>query len=477
MRSHHQPARLTQLLCASFVLLGIAPSLLFFARSPHTPSSPLAPFLISRMFFPSPHPLHSFESLPDLIPSLPLSRSFDWRSKDWHVAQDAWELTALLFEAEQSVAYSHIPPRMRHKLLAAGRDPSLFEKQQCITIGSRFLPWEALSFNRVRSLRFAGAPVPRAPEGRSKPERGDGVASGRKEREREDNMEVGHVRQAELSALLDQQSCQPPDLCDPINWTMADVHIGHLHNEQAIAFANMGRVTALHGVVVARRVTKWSIHSPSWGCKATFPTLSFDSLRNGGASMLHPHLQTRVGRTRYAGKWEGIRQAAARYTEVTGRSFHQDVASAHAHLGLLFARSDHFVAHVSLTSSGAAVQIEILGDTMEEELSTAPRATALATELGRIFFKVLRAAHAELNWDGFSASCAFPPLEKKIHDANNPGSGGMRFEMSESERILSSANIGLPSICRLVGRGSYDSRVSDISANELFEIPVVSTCD
>lgn len=46
---------------------------------------------------------------------------------------------------------------------------------------------------------------------------------------------------------------------------MADVHIGHLHNEQAIAFANMGRVTALHGVVVARRVTKWSIHSPSWG--------------------------------------------------------------------------------------------------------------------------------------------------------------------------------------------------------------------
>ena len=35
---------------------------------------------------------------------------------------------------------------------------------------------------------------------------------------------------------------------------MADRAIGHLQSAYAVAFANMGRLTALHGVVAARRV-------------------------------------------------------------------------------------------------------------------------------------------------------------------------------------------------------------------------------
>eukprot|EP00966_Prymnesium_polylepis_P121216 2801751-Prymnesium_polylepis.2 len=183
------------------------------------------------------------------------------------------------------------------------------------------------------------------------------------------------------------------------------------------------------------------------GHAALYPTLSFDSLRNGGASLLHPHLQTRLGRTRYAGRWEAVREGAARYARQTGRSFHQDVAAAHVRLGLSITRTDTFVAYASLTSAGAGVQIEIVGDTRASELATAPRAAAHAAELGAMFFKVLRTAHGTLGWDGFSASCALPPL--------------------------AASDVGLPWLCRLVKRGSYNGVVSDISANELYEIPVV----
>ena len=136
---------------------------------------------------------------------------------------------------------------------------------------------------------------------------------------------------------------------------------------------------------------KWFVAArTAHGSAATFPTLGFDSLRNGGASLLHPHLQTRLGRTRYAGKWEAVREGAARYVEHTGRSYHQDVAAAHARLGLHVARTDHFAAYVSLTSAGASVQVEIVGDTWVGELANAPRAAELASELGLIFYKARR---------------------------------------------------------------------------------------
>ncbi|KAL1523511.1 hypothetical protein AB1Y20_018448 [Prymnesium parvum] len=415
-----------------------------------------APFLISLSDAHARAHLPSLDALPELIPDGVRLHDAAWARKDWRVPEEAAALTALLYDVERTVAYSAIPPQMRRKLEASGRAPHRFAVQQCVTIGGRFLSSEALSFNRVRSLRFTHA-APKGAEargGHAAAEAGEGV-------------EVAAPRQRELVASLDQQSCQPADLCDPLNWTMADASIGYLQNERAVAFANMGRVTALHGVVVARHVRSplrlkssdlrgmfalahaWFLAArAAHGAAATFPTLSFDSLRTGGASMLHPHLQTRLGRRRYAGKWQGVRDGAARYAELTGRPYHQDVAAAHAFLGLHFVRTDHFVGYLSLTSAGAAAQVEIVGDTRAEELLSSARGATLAVELGAVFYRVLRAAHAELGWDGFSASCALPPL-----DGGGPG--------------------GMPWICRMVGRGSYDSVVSDISANELFELPVV----
>ena len=78
--------------------------------------------------------------------------------------------------------------------------------------------------------------------------------------------------------------------------------------------------------------------------------------------------------------------------------------------------------------------------------------------------QVLRAAHAELGWDGFSASCALPPLAPPPVEPARPGAAAA---------ASSSSRAGLPWLCRLVGRGSYSGLVSDVSANELYELPVV----
>ena len=72
-------------------------------------------------------------------------------------------------------------------------------------------------------------------------------------------------------------------------------------------------------------------------------------------------------------------------------------------------------------------------------------------ELGAVFHSVLSAAQSALGWDAISASCALPPMDAAL-----------------------AARAGMPRVCRIVSRGRYGALVSDVSANELFETPVVS---
>jgi galactose-1-phosphate uridylyltransferase len=188
----------------------------------------------------------------------------------------------------------------------------------------------------------------------------------------------------------------------------------------------------------------------AYPAEAKYPTLTFDLLRHGGASQTHPHMQPHLVRHRYPGKWEAVRQAACAYSERHGRSYFVDVATVHAAIGLVVRRTRHVIAYVSLTSAATGPQLEIVSD---GELSTAADgAAAQMGELGGILFEVLRAAQSALGWDAISASCAFPPV-----DDDDPDSLG-----------------GMPRVCRVVPRGRHGAKVSDISANELFETPVVS---
>jgi len=160
---------------------------------------------------------------------------------------------------------------------------------------------------------------------------------------------------------------------------------------------------------------------------------------------MQPHLVS----TRYPGKWEAMRLAACNYAERWQRSYYEDVASLHVHIGLAVQSTEHFVAFVALTSVGAGVQIDIVGD--GHVASSEVAAEALVRELGGIFHAVLMAAQNALGWEGSSASCALPPMDPSAAKCSC-----------------------MPRICRLVSRGRYGAPVSDISANELFETPAVS---
>ena len=79
-------------------------------------------------------------------------------------------------------------------------------------------------------------------------------------------------------------------------------------------------------------------------------------------------------------------------------------------------------------------------------------AANLNRELGGIFYDVLAAAQLSLGWEGSSASCVFPPMDPFV-----------------------AKRASMPRLCRLVSRGLYSATVSDVSSNELFETPAVST--
>ena len=203
MRSAAMRWRITYYACAAWCLM-----LLFF--SPGTIPSVqrmlngsrvrLAPFAIGALTVPTLPAIRTMEELPSVATSTAFLQASDWASKDWNDPTHATELTALLYDVERTVAHSTIPPKMRQKLLDNGRDPVKFQTQESITVASRYIPSEALSFNRVRAQRFTGAPAT-APASRAVRRTTPASAA-------EVDAEVGGARLGELAATLDLQRCQ-----------------------------------------------------------------------------------------------------------------------------------------------------------------------------------------------------------------------------------------------------------------------------
>ena len=234
-----------------------------------------------------------------------------------------------MYLVEQSISHTRVPAAMSRKLQRQGRDPRAFERQLSIGISSRLVPADSLAFNRVRAQRFGATAT--------------GTAS-------------SAALTDEMRGLACGQSASS-DFCDPSNLTMVDERVGYLSNAEAVAFANMGRLTALHAVVASRRFVHplqmrraevvametepvpepeplpltliltltraevvamvslartWftRVHAAySSDGERYFPTFTFDLLRNGGASQTHPHLQPHLTPRRYPGKWEALHQA------------------------------------------------------------------------------------------------------------------------------------------------------------------------
>ena len=360
-----------------------------------------------------------------------------------------------LYYVSADVSHVSFPPAMVEKMKAKGHDLDAFAKQQSVLIQNALLPHETLTYNAVRAHRF-----------------GPSRAADNSEREK-------------LLKELDAQKCQPPDLCNvpamtatnpavrggTVSWAGVTTHPdgdggGHLENSHAITFSNMGHNAGMHAVIVAKRAWNplrlsvrdfeglfaltrtYFVEAHRGDPQAVYPSFIFDSLRNGGASQMHPHFQGQLHKHRYTGRWEAWRRAASTYRAAHGgqRDYFQDVVDAHAFLGLAFAKTAHFVAYVSLTAA-TSVEVVLVGDAAG--VMEADAGTQRMHELGRIFHATFRAAYSALEWDGVSSACAFPP----VRGARSGGGGG---------------GGGLPVVCRIAPRGSYYGTINDVSANELF---------
>ena len=67
----------------------------------------------------------------------------------------------------------------------------------------------------------------------------------------------------------------------------------------------------------------------------THPILVWDIMSKAGASQVHPHIHTLLGKGRYPGKWGLMDQAKTRYhTDTGGRDYLQDIVDLHVSVGL-----------------------------------------------------------------------------------------------------------------------------------------------
>ena len=265
--------------CVALVLC-IRPLVHLLTAAPGERVGVHAPFVIALLLAPGQAAIRSMEELPNAIPAAPPARDTEWLSRDWRSASDARALSALLFEVERTVAHSVIPPKMRKKLRENGRDEAKFERQECITIANRFLPHEALSFNRVRSQRFTGQGS--AGGGALSPASQPGSRT-----ELSADAEVGGPQLNDLAAALDRQRCQvrrPPTLGVGVS---GERHTAAVAADPTFAYMHDSPTTC-----ATRSTRRWRTR-PSATCRA-MPLLrlqTWGALRRSMAWSLHGGLQ------------------------------------------------------------------------------------------------------------------------------------------------------------------------------------------
>jgi len=336
-----------------------------------------------------------------------------------------------LYDIDVERATMKVPPGMAAKLKEAGKSVSDFETQSIVSIADLVRPQESVAHNRLRSQRFG-------------------------------NTMDGTSGRDEVTKHFESQKCTPKDFCEVESFVGAE-QWGRLHNEKAITGSNMAKIAGNHGLIITTSTFqpmmmsaddyrsqfelsyRWFEKSHQLDPSSMLPTICFDSMFRGGASMLHPHFQVFLHKKRYSGKFEALLQAAIRYGQDTHTphdkfdgplKYFTDLISTHCWLGLCFAKNRSFVAFVPLTAA-TGLEIDIVGSGSHKELSD-------------MFHHTVEAAYLQLGWTAMSVACALPAMKPAV--------------------------VGFPvTFCRIVMRGSFTAHSSDVSANELFATTSVST--
>jgi len=254
--------------------------------------------------------------------------------------------------------------------------------------------------------------------------------------------EAGRVW-AEEEVRRTRQGC---DFCDAGNMT-GEESWGRIVSPGCSTAANLFKVAGPNnglilstshsifdiGLVEWRQIlhcaTLWYHKVHSTDKQLIFPMLVQDMFPKAGASKVHPHLHTWLGRTAYSGHFASMLRSASSYISRTGRDYWRDLLDLHMDLGL-GVRHGQATAIIPLTSRRDH-EVMIVSDSMCEDTIT-------------LLAAVMEAYHEDLGVFCHSLGVALPPL------------------------IPQPRHSSLPAIVRIGSRGLCTNTQSDVSSLDLY---------
>lgn len=247
----------------------------------------------------------------------------------------------------------------------------------------------------------------------------------------------GSVKHTELA----QQAASEP-FRHVLASTPAD-SFGRIYGPTEVTASNVAKYDALHGLVIFNRAdplsftkhevvdhfqtaVKWLEGAHKHDPEGLYPVIAWNCLWKAGASLVHGHMQTLLGKHRHYAWMERLRAATRSFKRKTKRDYFTELAKAHEALRL----GKRVGAHQVFASVTPRKEKEVV---------------ILSKEADDALFGLIHHAlrgYRSLGVESFNVVMLLPPLD-----------GSWK---------------GWPVITKLVDRGSLGSRTTDIGVMELY---------
>ncbi|ESO89881.1 hypothetical protein LOTGIDRAFT_234020 [Lottia gigantea] len=241
---------------------------------------------------------------------------------------------------------------------------------------------------------------------------------------------------------LVEETAKNCDFCNYKEFTAADV-FGRLESKYSFSASNAFKLGKYHELFALKThdphnwnltqfmdmmnlTLKWFDAAHRDDSSFNCPEVIWDILPRAGASQVHPHMHGLLGKTRYHGETDKLKQAAIEYERKTGSDYFTDLINVHSALGLVVHHKD-------------AVALANLTPKKDHEVIIIARKPTLA--FYKMIYFVMRAYIDDLEKLATSMGIGLPPLD---------------------------GSSSLPAFARIVTRGAVAEIRSDISSLELF---------
>ncbi len=218
---------------------------------------------------------------------------------------------------------------------------------------------------------------------------------------------------------------------------------GRIYGPTEVTASNVAKYDALHGLVIFNRADplaftkhevidhfqtarRWLARAHEDDPDGRYPLIAWNCLWKAGASLVHGHLQTLLGKHRHYAWVERARSAVASYRRKHKRSYFDDVYAMHAALKLGKKVGPHRV-YASITPRKEK-EVVILSAHADDGLSA-------------LVYDILN-AYRRLGVQSFNVVMILPPLDRSWRN--------------------------WPVITKIVDRGSLASRTTDVGVMELY---------